>query len=150
MVATDFTRELTRHAIGFEPITHRRTGTAREEALEVGLSEVAKTVVIRTPAGRARAVVPAGERVDLHKLAQCVGGEVELLSESELADAYPMFELGAVPPLGGPAGEQTILDRRLALRDTLVLAAGSHEQSVRLLTRDVVALTGALVADICA
>lgn len=150
MTATDLTRELTRHAIAYERIPHPRTESARDEALEVGLAEVAKTIVVVAPRGRVRAVLPAGARLDLAKLSAVVGSELRLASEGELAEAYPMFELGAVPPLGGPSGERTVLDRRLALRDTIVIEAGSHEESLRLRTRDVVCLAEAMVADICA
>jgi hypothetical protein len=34
-----------------------------------------------------------------------------LATEEELAGADPMFELGAVPPFGGPAGDRIIADR---------------------------------------
>jgi len=60
-----------------------------------------------------------------------------------------MFELGAVPPFGGPTGDRAVLDRRLAARESVVLEAGSHERSVRLRTRDLIRLADAPIADIC-
>jgi Ala-tRNA(Pro) deacylase len=150
MSATEFTRALISHNVDHELIPHRHTGTAREEALEVGLAEVAKTIVVSTRGGLVRAVLPAPDRLDLTKLRHTLEvSEARLATEEELADAYPMFELGAVPPFGGPSGDRTILDRRLATRDSLVFDAGSHERSVRLKTRDLVRLAHALIADIC-
>jgi hypothetical protein len=48
-----------------------------------------------------------------------------LATEKELAGAYPMFELGAVPPFGGPAGDRTVVDRRLAEQESVLIEAGS-------------------------
>jgi Ala-tRNA(Pro) deacylase len=149
--AVEFTRELVRERVDYELIAHRHTETAREEALEVGLAEVGKTIVLATDRGFVRAVVPASERLDLHKVRELLDTRkaTRLATEEELAMAYPMFELGAVPPFGGPPGDCTILDRRLATRESIVVGAGSHEKSVRLWTRDVVRLSDALIADIC-
>jgi len=149
--AVDFTRELNRERLDHELIRHRPTETARGEALEVGLAEVGKTVVLATGTGFVRVLVPAANRLDLHKLRALLGGgdTTRLANEQELAGAYPMFELGAVPPIGGPPGDRTIIDRRLATRDSVVVEAGSHELSVRLQIRDVVRLSSAQIADIC-
>ncbi len=151
MITADFTRELIRERVDYEVIKHRHTETAREEALEVGLSEVAKTIVLATQGGFVRAVLPASERLDLRKVRGVLGGAkgTRLATEEELAGAYPMFELGAVPPFGGPTGDRTILDRQLADRTSVVLEAGSHEESLRLKTKDIVRLGDAVIADIC-
>ena len=150
MSATEFTRELIREQVDFELILHRRTENAREEALEVGLAEVAKTLILSAKGTCVRAVLPASERLDLHKLRRVLDlSELRLATEEELAELYPMFELGAVPPFGGPRGDRAVIDRRLAVREWMVLDAGSHEKSVRLKTRDIVRLAEALIADIC-
>jgi Ala-tRNA(Pro) deacylase len=151
VIATDFTRELIGQQVEYELIPHRRTETAREEALEVGLAEVAKTIIVATSAGFVRAIVPASDRLDLNKLRALLHGakDVRLASEEEMAGAYPMFDLGAVPPFGGPPGDRTVLDRHLAARESIVFEAGSHESSVKLRTIDVVRLADALIANIC-
>lgn len=61
-----------------------------------------------------------------------------------------MFALGAVPPFGGPSGDRTIVDRRLSALESIVIEAGSHTESVRIRPQDLVAITDAEVADICA
>ena len=60
-----------------------------------------------------------------------------------------MFELGAVAPFGGPAGDRAMVDRRLAERESVVLEAGSHSESVRMKTNDSLALVGAELAGVC-
>jgi Ala-tRNA(Pro) deacylase len=134
-------------------LEHAHTERAADEAAALGIApeEVAKTLVLVTPSGNVRAVLAATERVDLHKIAGVlgVGGKkVHLASEDDLARDYPDFELGAVPPFGGRE-DQVIVDERLAERDSVVLEAGTHEQSVRLKAADLVRLTRAQVADIC-
>ena len=150
MTVSELTRQLAREKIEYEVIPHARTLTARDEALAVGLVEVGKTIVLATDRGFLRAVVPAAERLDLHKVRALTGSKtLRLASEEELAGAYPMFELGAVPPFGGPTGDRAILDRGLAHLESVVLEAGSHDQSIRLRTRDLIRLSDARIEDIC-
>ena len=150
MTVNELTRHLALEQVEYEVIPHARTLTARDEAFEIGLIEVGKTVVLATERGFLRAVVPAAERLDLHKVRVLTGSRtLRLASEEELAGAYPMFELGAVPPFGGPTGDRTIVDRRLAHHESMVLEAGTHEESIRLRTRDLIRLTDARIEDIC-
>jgi Ala-tRNA(Pro) deacylase len=150
----DVTSVLDEAGIDYELLEHAHTERAADEAAALGVApeEVAKTLVLATPGGNLRAVLPASERIDLPKLADLleVGHkEVHLATEDDLNRDYPDFELGAVPPFGGKEGDQVIVDSRLAARDSVVLEAGSHERSVRLKAADLVRLTGAQVADIC-
>lgn len=149
--AVELTRDLARERVDHELIRHSHTETARAEALEIGLAEVGKTIILSSDRGFVRALVPASERLDLGKVRELLrtGDNLRLATEEELAGAYPMFELGAVPPLGGPPGDRTILDRRLATRESVVVEAGTHDVSVRLRIRDIVRLSEALIADIC-
>jgi Ala-tRNA(Pro) deacylase len=154
VTAEDLVLKLERTHLDYELIPHPSTMTAGEEAAAVGLppEQVAKTLVLSTAGGYVRAVLPASERLDLHKVRELIGDgkTTRLATEVELAGAYPMFELGAVPPFGGPAGDRTIFDRRLAEQDTVVVEAGSHSASVRMKTQDLCALANAELADICA
>jgi Ala-tRNA(Pro) deacylase len=153
MTTVDLTRELEREDVEYELLPHRRTTTAAEEASALGVppDEVAKTIVLVTEDGFLRAVIPASERLDIHKVRARLRNpkHVRLATEEELAAAYPMFEVGALPPVGGPVRDRTIVDRRLALLDALEFEAGSHNESVRVRTRDVLLLAEAEIADIC-
>jgi Ala-tRNA(Pro) deacylase len=154
MTIVDLAQELAdEHVVDFELIRHRHTETARAEAAEVGLpsDEVGKTIVLVGDHGFVRAVIPASERLDLHKVRPLIGcgAGARLATEEELAGAYPMFELGAVPPFGGPTGDAAIVDHRLALLESVVVEAGTHERSIRLPTRDLIRIAEAQIADIC-
>jgi Ala-tRNA(Pro) deacylase len=149
---TDVTSFLEESGVDFDVLEHAHTERAEDEAKALGVAaeEVAKTLVVTAPVGNVRAVLPASERLDLHKLASelGVGGKkVHLASEDALARDYPEFELGAVPPFGGRE-DRVIVDERLAARDSVVLEAGTHERSVRLKAADLVRLSKAQVADI--
>jgi Ala-tRNA(Pro) deacylase len=149
----DVTGFLDQAGVDHDVLEHAHTERAADEAAALGINpeEVAKTLVLVAPSGNVRAVLAASERVDLHKVAGVlgVGGKkVHLASEDDLARDYGEFELGAVPPFGGRE-DQVIVDERLAERDSVVLEAGTHKQSVRLKAADLVRLTRAQVADIC-
>jgi Ala-tRNA(Pro) deacylase len=149
----DVTVFLDHAGVDHDVLEHAHTERAADEAAALGIApeEVAKTLVLVAPSGNVRAVLAASERVDLHKVAAVLGiggKKVHLASEDDLARDYGDFELGAVPPFGGRE-DQVIVDERLAGRDSVVLEAGTHEQSVRLKAADLVRLTRAQVADIC-
>jgi len=154
MATEDLTRVLEEAGVQYELISHARTESAFAEAEALGLepTDVAKTLVTVTSQGYVRAVLPASERLDLHKLREVrgAGKELQLASEEDLARDYPEFELGAVPPIGGRRHDPVVVDRRLAEHDSVVLEAGSHEESVRVSTGDLLRIAGAQVADICA
>src|SRR6266699_2181777 len=124
MATADLTRVLDEAGVSYELLPHAHTETAAAEAEALGLdpADVAKTLVVKTPDGYVRAVVPASQRLDLRKL-------------RELS--------------GGGRRDQVVVDSRLAERESLVLEAGSHEESVRLAAADLVRVAGAEVADIC-
>jgi Ala-tRNA(Pro) deacylase len=155
-VATeDLTRVLDEAGARYELLTHVRTESAAAEAEALGIApaDVAKTLVVTTPEGYVRAVLPASERIDLRKLREVRGGgkeQVHLASEEDLARDYPEFDLGAVPPIGGGRRDPVVIDSRLAERDSVVLEAGSHEESVRIPTGDLLRVSEAEVVDICA
>ena len=98
-------------------------------------------------------MLPAAERIDFGKLAEVLGvhkRQLHLATEVALERDYAEFELGAAPPFGGSRPDPVVVDRHAAERDSLVVEAGTHTESIRLKTADLVGLTEARVADICA
>jgi hypothetical protein len=89
-VATeDLTKALDEAGAPYELLTHARTQSALAEAEALGLSadDVAKTLIVKTPEGYLRAVVPASCRLDERKLRDVTGGSkkvVHLASEDDL------------------------------------------------------------------
>ena len=141
------------HVVDYEIIHHRHTESASDEAAAIHAAPevVGKTIILVGDHGFVRAVIPASERLDLHKTRSVIGcgATARLATEEELAGAYPMFELGAVPPFGGPPGDASVVDHRLALQETVVVEAGTHDHSIRLATKDLIRVAEAQIADIC-
>jgi prolyl-tRNA editing enzyme YbaK/EbsC (Cys-tRNA(Pro) deacylase) len=154
MATEDLTRALDEAGAAYELLPHARTESALAEAqaLELSPDEVGKTLVIKTADGYLRGVVPASCRLDERKVRNVAGGskkDVHLASEDDLRRDYPEFDLGTVPPVGGARRDPVIVDNRVEARESVVLEAGSHEQSVRVATAELVRAAGAQVADIC-
>jgi Ala-tRNA(Pro) deacylase len=153
MAASALMSVLDEAGVEYELLAHEHTETAVDEARALGISpdEVAKTLVVESPSGYVRAVLPASERLDTNKLAEVLGERhksVHLAPEEALARDFSEFELGAVPPVGGSQAGRVVVDRCLAERDRVVLEAGSHDESLRLAAADLVRVADAQVADI--
>ncbi len=151
MIAEVLADELAAEHVDCELVSHRRTEHARDEAVALGVppQEVGKTLIVKGAEGYVRVLLPASERLDLRKLRELLGDRsLRLATERELADAYAEFELGAVPPLGGPGGDRVVVDRRIADLEHVTVEAGTHEQSLRLRAAHLIALTKADVADL--
>jgi Ala-tRNA(Pro) deacylase len=153
MAVEDLTRVLDEAGVGYDLLPHVHTISATTEAEALGLATraVAKTLIVKTQDGYVRVVLQGSERLDLRKLRSLLGGnkhDVRLASEEDLGRDFPEFELGAVPPVGGGRRDPVVVDSRVAEREALVLEAGSHEESVRLATDDLIRLAHAQVADV--
>jgi Ala-tRNA(Pro) deacylase len=137
--------------IEYELLPHAHTETALAEAAALGVdpSDVGKTLVVTTPGGYVRALVCAADRLSIRKVRELVGGgkRTHLATEEDLARDYGEFELGAVPPFGGRR-DQVLVDRRVAERDSVVVEAGTHDESIRMRAADLVRLTDAQLADL--
>ncbi len=129
------------HGVPFEPITHQQAYTSIAEARALGIdaSEVLKTVAVRVAGGYALMAVPATCRLDLHRVRAAVGDRhARLATEAELQRDFPDVELGALPPLALLSGGRLYVDPEVLQHDTVVFAAGSQTESVKLRTADLV------------
>lgn len=146
------TEFLEREGVPYELVEHDRTETAVAEARAAGMppSDVAKTVVVRDQVGVRLAVIPASERLDMHKLKETVGSKgLRLVTEAEMAEEFDDFEVGAVPPFGPMLHALEVVDRRLLDHERVLCSGGDHEHSVLVDPRDLVRAGHARVADIC-
>jgi Ala-tRNA(Pro) deacylase len=153
VATSDVTSVLDEAGVSYEllPHAHTQSALAEEEALGVSPDDVAKSLVVKVPDGYTRVVLPASARLDMHKLREIHGGgrhELRLATEEDLRRDYPEFELGAVPPLGGARRDPVVVDPKVAAQNTVVIEAGSHNESLRLAAADLVHVAGAAVTDI--
>jgi Ala-tRNA(Pro) deacylase len=146
------TEYLRGEGIKHEVIEHPETLSAAAEASATDrpAQQVAKTVVLHDHGAYLLAVLPASQRLDLHKLRDVLEASksLQLATERQMAEDFPQLELGAVPPLGPIVPAAEVIDQRLLDEERVLCAGGDHTHSVLLDPRDIVAATDATVADI--
>jgi len=133
------TDQLTKWGVPYELIPHEQAFTSTDEALALGISadEVVKTIVLDTGSGHALAVIPGSRRLDIRAAKRAVGAKhVRLATEEEIEKDFPGYELGALPPLGSLHDAPTYVDPEVMRHETLVFAAGTQTESVRVRTED--------------
>jgi Ala-tRNA(Pro) deacylase len=129
------TEHLERLGCAFEVIPHRQAYTSIDEARALGVdaAEVLKTLALRTAGGYALLVIPASRRLDLDLAREAVGDhQARLASEEELVRDFAGYELGALPPLAGLVDAEVVVDPEVLGHDSVVFAAGTQTESVRL------------------
>ena len=115
----------------FEVIPHEKAYTSIEEARALGIAadEVVKTVVLDTASGHVLVAVPGYRRLDMKLVEEAVGDHhARLASEDELAQDFPDFELGSLPPMGSLLGAPVYVDPEVMGHDTVVFAGGSQTE----------------------
>ena len=113
---------------------HPPAWTARTTAGadKVPVHEFAKTVVYFSEKGFGMAVLPAGQLLDLDRLADLLGlVYVRLANETELAELFPDCELGAMPPFGHCFGMPVVVDTSMA-GEFIAFNLGTHRDVARM------------------
>jgi prolyl-tRNA editing enzyme YbaK/EbsC (Cys-tRNA(Pro) deacylase) len=133
------TEYLKKRGVPFETIPHGKAFTSIDEARALGVQadEVVKTLLLDMPHGHALAVVPGGRRLDVRLAAKAAGERhTHLATEDEIQRDLPDFDLGCLPPIGSLLGVPEYVDSDVMRHRTLVFAAGSQTESVKVLTED--------------
>ena len=147
------THFLDRQRAPYELIEHADTFAALDESSAAGgaPSRMAKTVLLHDHGGFRAAVIPASERLDLHKTRELfqASGHLRLASEEEIEREFPVFDAGALPPFSGLLGTPEILDTRLLAHDHVLCSGGDHRHTLKISPREIERLGEPLVADIC-
>lgn len=148
---SNVSRYLEARHLGFAAIRHEQTTSAVNEAYALAIPpwKVAKTIVLDVAGRHVVAVLPADRRIDLHRVRSLMGDpQVRLAGEAEIAEAFPQFELGAIPPLSALTGSITLVDPDIARMESVVFAAGRTDESIRLAVADLLDAPGVRVAPI--
>lgn len=144
---------LERQQAPYELIEHADTFAAVEEAraLDSAPARMAKTVLLHDHWGFRAAVIPASERLDLHKVRALLrgSGHLRLASEEEIEREFPAFEAGAMPPFSALLGTPEILDTRLLAYHHVFCSSGDHRHTLKISPREIERLGEPLVADVC-
>jgi Cys-tRNA(Pro) deacylase len=130
---------LKKRGLSFEQVPHEQAYTTIDEAKALGIAadEVVKTVVLKTASGHALAVVPGARRLNMKLVRRALGdNHARLATEEDLEREFPGYELGALPPLGSLLGIPVYVDPEVLGHETVVFAAGSQTESVKIRTED--------------
>lgn len=125
-----------------------RTSQEAADALGVGVGQIAKSVVFRRlQDDRAVLVVASGDRrVDEARVAAQVGALGR--ADAAFVKARTGYSIGGVAPLAHAEPPLVLVDRALFRFDEIWAAAGHPNGVFRLSPQQLVALTGAPVADV--
>ena len=139
--------------VSHEVVEHRATFSAAAEARASGAEprEAAKTLALRDHDQYRMAVIPATHRLDLARVRELLGcsSHLRLATEAELEQDFPMFDVGAMPPLGPMMPMPEIIDVHLLYHERIVCAGGDHKHSLRMDPRDLLRVCEPRVAAIC-
>jgi Ala-tRNA(Pro) deacylase len=146
-------RFLEQAGIAHDVIEHTATYTAIAEARAARAEprHTAKTLLLHDREGWRIAVLPANRRLDMQRARRLLGGSTHLrmATEEEMSEAFPFFDVGALPPVGPMLPLPEVLDVRLLYRDEVLCAGGDHTHAVRLDPRDLVRVAEPRVGDLC-
>jgi Ala-tRNA(Pro) deacylase len=146
-------RFLEEAGIAHDVIEHQPTFSAIEEARAAREEprHTAKTLLLHDRDGWRIAVLPANRRLDIERARRLLGGtaHLRLATEAEMRDAFPSFDVGALPPVGPMLPLPEVLDVRLLYRDEVLCAGGDHRHAVRLDPRDLARIAEPRVGDLC-
>jgi prolyl-tRNA editing enzyme YbaK/EbsC (Cys-tRNA(Pro) deacylase) len=125
-----------------------RTAQQAADALGITVGQIAKSIIFRRKDDdRAVLVITSGDRrVDEKKVAALVGKLGR--ADADFVRARTGFAIGGVSPVAHAEPPVTLIDRELFRFEEIWAAAGHPHGVFRLRPQDLVALTGAPVADI--
>jgi prolyl-tRNA editing enzyme YbaK/EbsC (Cys-tRNA(Pro) deacylase) len=135
------TDHLAARGVPFETIHHTQAYTSIDEARALGMAadEVVKTVLVDTPSGHALVVIPGSRRVEMRLVRRAVrDNHARLATEEEIEKGFPGYELGALPPLASLLRVPTYVDPEVRDHETVVFAAGTQTESVKIRTEDLI------------
>jgi prolyl-tRNA editing enzyme YbaK/EbsC (Cys-tRNA(Pro) deacylase) len=125
-----------------------RTAQQAADALGVAVGQIAKSIIFRRKSDDvAVLVVTSGDRrVDEKKVDALVGKTGR--ADAEFVKARTGFSIGGVSPLAHATPPVVLIDRELFRFDEIWAAAGHPHGVFQLRPQDLIALTGAPVADV--
>ncbi len=125
-------------------------GYGMEAAVALGLppDQVFKTLLAEVDGRLTVAVVPVTTTLDLKALAAATGGKRATMARPADAERATGYVVGGISPLGQKTAHPTVVDETAELYDVVYVSGGRRGMDVGLAPADLVALTGATVADI--
>ena len=126
-------------------------GPALVAALGLDPDTVGKTLVAELDDGRhVVAVVPVSGSLDLKALARAAGAKRAAMADPAVAERLTGYVVGGISPLGHRRPLPVFVDELLCVDDVVHVSGGRRGVELSLRPADLVAATGAAVADLSA
>ena len=141
--AVEFTLHPYEHAAGAPSY-----GGEAADALGLSHDEVFKTLVARVDGTLVTAVVPVAGSLDLKALAAALGGKKAAMAEPADAERATGYVVGGIAPVGQKRRLPTVVDESATAYDVVYVSAGRRGLDLGIAPADLVAVTGAITADV--
>lgn len=154
--ATPATRALAAAGVDFteHPYVHDENhpsyGREAAEALGLDPAVVFKTLLAQVDGGLVVAVLPVTSSLRLKALAAAVGGKKATLAAPADAERATGYVVGGISPLGQRTALPTVVDASAQRLQTMYVSGGRRGLDVGLAPADLISITRAKVADVCA
>lgn len=143
-------------AVSAAGVAHRVVRTERASSAEesatfqgIALGQLLRTIVVRRGDDDYLFVlVPGGRRFDWPKLRALLGVSRLSLPDQDEAQAVTGYPRGAITPFGSSRPWPVIADASIEGLDTVAIGGGAHGVNLHLAPADLIAATGATVADV--
>ena len=151
---TPATATLTAAGIPFSQHVYEHDPAARSFGLEaaevLGLppEQVFKTLLVDTGSALAVGVVPVSGSLDLKGIAAALGVKKVTMAQPEVAERVTGYVVGGISPIGQKRALDTVVDESAELYDVVYVSGGRRGLDIGLAPSDLVAVTGAVIADI--
>lgn len=128
----------------------RRHGLDAADALGIDPDQLLKTLVATLDGALVCAVVPVSGQLSLKALAAALDGRKAAMAEPAAVLRSTGYVLGGVSPFGQRTPLRTAVDETAQLWDAVFVSAGVRGLQVEVAPDALIALTGAVVADLVA
>jgi Cys-tRNA(Pro)/Cys-tRNA(Cys) deacylase len=139
--------EFTLHPYDHDPRT-ASYGFEAATALGVDPARVFKTLVAALERDLVVGIVPVAGQLDLKALAAALGGSRAQMADVNAAERSSGYVAGGISPIGQRRPLRTVLDTSALEHATVYVSAGRRGLDVELAPRDLVRVTGAVMAPI--
>lgn len=131
---------------------YRDGGGAEQAAADLGVEpeRMLKSLVARAGGGLVFALVPTSADLSLRKLASAAGVKAAAMADPRDAERATGYHVGGMSPLGSRRAMPVYLERAAASFERVCVNAGGRGRIVELRASDLIAITGATVADLAA
>ncbi|HLS44872.1 MAG TPA: Cys-tRNA(Pro) deacylase [Ornithinicoccus sp.] len=123
-------------------------GLEAAQALGVDPARVFKTLLVDTDSGLGVGVVSVAQSLDLKAVAAALGSKRATMADPRVAERTTGYVVGGISPIGQKKALPTVVDSSASAYETILVSGGKRGFDIELAPTDLVALTGAVLAQI--